>query len=203
MRRIGFLLDQIQLSGESKEVIDELVKLSTTYGIMTPYTSFLADETTALGKPMAVRRRALKEAAGLSDATSGFKGQAAAQARGSLNRARYAAVPGVPGGSGGAVRQWGHGDRKAYEAGQAEYVAGVRNVGSRTFFRRGKMWVTASTAKLDLVKDADKIKVIERFSKDYFKLVGDNSVEENQVFAAQKAGEELLVELRGVAYRLK
>ena len=65
------------------------------------------------------------------------------------------------------------------------------------------MWVTASTAKLDLVKDADKIKVIERFSKDYFKLVGDNSVEENQVFAAQKAGEELLVELRGVTYRMK
>jgi len=203
VRRIGFLLDQIQLSGESEEVIDELVKLSTTYGIMTPYTSFLADETTALGRPMAVRRRALKEAAGLAGATSGFKGQAAARTRGSLSRAPSAAAPGVPGGSGGAVRQWGHGDRKAYEAGTAEYVVGVRNVGNRTFFRRGKVWVTSATAKLDLVKDADKIKVIERFSKEYFDLVRHNTVEENQVFAAQKAGEELLVELRGVTYRMK
>ena len=109
----------------------------------------------------------------------------------------------MPGGSGGAVRQWGHGDRKAYEAGQAEYVAGVRNVGNRTFFRRGKVWVTPATAKLDLVKDADKIKVIERFSKEYFKLVRDNGIEDNQVFAAQQAGEELLVELRGVTYRVK
>jgi Ca-activated chloride channel family protein len=41
-RRIGYLLDQIRLSGESAEVKDEVVRLSKKYGIMTPYTSFLA-----------------------------------------------------------------------------------------------------------------------------------------------------------------
>ena len=45
VRRVGFIIDQVDLHGRSKELIDELVALSTRYGILTPYTSFLADET--------------------------------------------------------------------------------------------------------------------------------------------------------------
>lgn len=42
-RKIGYLLDEIRLNGENKEVIDEIINLSLRYGIMTPYTSFLVD----------------------------------------------------------------------------------------------------------------------------------------------------------------
>lgn len=45
-RRIGFLIDQIDLHGKSTELVNELVDLSRRYGILTPYTSFLADENT-------------------------------------------------------------------------------------------------------------------------------------------------------------
>ena len=48
VRRVGFLIDQVDLHGRSKELIDELVALSTRYGILTPYTSFLADERVPL-----------------------------------------------------------------------------------------------------------------------------------------------------------
>ena len=48
MRRVGFIIDQIDLHGQNKELIDELVALSTRYGILTPYTSFLADERVQL-----------------------------------------------------------------------------------------------------------------------------------------------------------
>ncbi|WP_165069033.1 VIT domain-containing protein [Paludisphaera rhizosphaerae] len=48
VRRIGDLIDQIDLNGQNKELVDELVRLSTQYGVMTPYTSFLADERTPL-----------------------------------------------------------------------------------------------------------------------------------------------------------
>jgi Ca-activated chloride channel family protein len=41
MRKIGFLLNEIRLNGEVMELIDEVVELSTEYGIITPYTSFL------------------------------------------------------------------------------------------------------------------------------------------------------------------
>jgi Ca-activated chloride channel family protein len=43
-RRIGFLLDQIRLNGEDKELVDEITSLAKTYGIVTPYTSFLIVE---------------------------------------------------------------------------------------------------------------------------------------------------------------
>ena len=44
-RRIGEIIDQIDLVGKNDELVKELVELSTKHGILTPYTSFLADET--------------------------------------------------------------------------------------------------------------------------------------------------------------
>lgn len=43
-RKIGYLLDQIRLHGESTELKDEVVRLSLAYGIETPYTSYLVLE---------------------------------------------------------------------------------------------------------------------------------------------------------------
>ena len=40
-RKVGFLLDQIRLNGNSKELVDEVVTLAKRYGITTPYTSYL------------------------------------------------------------------------------------------------------------------------------------------------------------------
>ncbi|MBN2461548.1 MAG: VWA domain-containing protein [Candidatus Cloacimonetes bacterium] len=49
-RRIGHLLDLIRLYGESDEMVDEVTQLARTYGIVTPYTSYLIleDEDTRL-----------------------------------------------------------------------------------------------------------------------------------------------------------
>lgn len=40
-RKVGYLLDQIRVQGETKEVVDEVVQLAKRYGITTPYTSYL------------------------------------------------------------------------------------------------------------------------------------------------------------------
>lgn len=48
MRRIGEILDDLDLKGKNDELVKELVALSTKHGILTPYTSFLADENTNL-----------------------------------------------------------------------------------------------------------------------------------------------------------
>jgi Ca-activated chloride channel family protein len=45
MRRIGEIIDELDLNGKNEELVKELVLLSTKHGILTPYTSFLADET--------------------------------------------------------------------------------------------------------------------------------------------------------------
>jgi len=41
-RRIGHLLEDMRKNGETGEVKDEVIRLSKQYGIMTPYTAFLA-----------------------------------------------------------------------------------------------------------------------------------------------------------------
>lgn len=43
-RRVGWLMEQIRNNGETKEVRDEIVDLGTRFGIVTPYTSFLATD---------------------------------------------------------------------------------------------------------------------------------------------------------------
>jgi Ca-activated chloride channel family protein len=40
-RKVGYMLDQIRLNGEKKELVDEVVTLAKKYGITTPYTSWL------------------------------------------------------------------------------------------------------------------------------------------------------------------
>ncbi len=47
MRRIGELIDQIDLDGKHDELVNELVQLSLKHGIVTPYTAYLADENSA------------------------------------------------------------------------------------------------------------------------------------------------------------
>lgn len=40
-RKVGFILDQIRINGESKELVAEVTALAKKYGIATPYTSYL------------------------------------------------------------------------------------------------------------------------------------------------------------------
>jgi Ca-activated chloride channel family protein len=40
-RRVGYLLDQIRMHGESKELKDEVTRLAREHGIVTPYTAYL------------------------------------------------------------------------------------------------------------------------------------------------------------------
>jgi Ca-activated chloride channel family protein len=40
-RRVGYLLDEIRLRGESKELKDEVTELARKFNIVTPYTAFL------------------------------------------------------------------------------------------------------------------------------------------------------------------
>jgi Ca-activated chloride channel family protein len=43
-RRVGWLLDEIRMHGESKELVDEVTQLAREHGIVTPYTAYLIME---------------------------------------------------------------------------------------------------------------------------------------------------------------
>ena len=57
-RRIDELLTEIEEHGESRRKVDEVVELGTEWGIVTPYTSYLAiDPSEAVANQQPVRRR--------------------------------------------------------------------------------------------------------------------------------------------------
>ena len=47
-RRVGELVDQLDLNGSNPELMKELLELAKKHGILTPYTSFLADDNVVL-----------------------------------------------------------------------------------------------------------------------------------------------------------
>lgn len=203
-RRIGEIIDELDLKGKNDELVKELVELSTKHGILTPYTSFLADETARpmdLAQPGPALRRALSEVDKLEQA----EGRGGFAQRAEKSRLQVAARPAAPNsGLGGAVVRDIQSDRE-------NKVSGVRAAGKETFYERSvdvggvrkKRLVTPETAKLDPEKDKDQITTIERFSDEYFALVRANTVEENQLLAVQQPDEELLVQFRGKAYLVK
>jgi Ca-activated chloride channel family protein len=50
-RRVGWLIEEIRINGETKELKDEVTDLGTRYGIVTPYTSYLATDGTVATAP--------------------------------------------------------------------------------------------------------------------------------------------------------
>lgn len=126
IRRIGEIIDELDLKGENKELVDELVRLSTQHGVLTPYTSFLADETTDVtafsSNAMQTRRNTemLRETIGSNAfGQRGFKREmqfadnlgAPASARDSMELAKDAtpARPGAPPTSNAPMRSSGFG----------------------------------------------------------------------------------------------
>jgi Ca-activated chloride channel family protein len=57
-RRVGWLMEQIRSNGEARELRDEVVDLGTRYGIVTPYTSYLALEPGATADAVTVTSNA-------------------------------------------------------------------------------------------------------------------------------------------------
>jgi hypothetical protein len=55
-RRVGYLLDQVRMHGESKELKDEIVELARRWGVVTPYTAMLIiEDERRRGVPLAQR----------------------------------------------------------------------------------------------------------------------------------------------------
>jgi Ca-activated chloride channel family protein len=83
-RKIGALLNQVRLQGPDEETVDQIVRLSIRYGIVTPYTSYLVTEPMAFGADAreGIAAQALDEMLAMPTIVSGEKavGQAAAEA---------------------------------------------------------------------------------------------------------------------------
>jgi Ca-activated chloride channel family protein len=211
-RRIGELIDELDLNGKNEELIAELVMLSTKHGILTPYTSFLADETVrpelasvgnaASASKQLDRLSAVSGAGGVVQRATKqmFKSTDQAYAPQSASGESYAAAPGG-GGYGSAT---GGIPGSASQQSESKLVRdSITVMNSQTLYRRGRMLVTPETASLDLEKDSSKITKLKRFTSEYFELVSKNSAADNQLLGQQATDESLLVKIRGVIYLIE
>jgi Ca-activated chloride channel family protein len=225
MRRIGEIIDELDLKGKNQELVEELVALSTKHGILTPYTSFLADENArpmelsyreseAVQRQVQSRVERLEEAEGRAGfAQRAYKGtlqraaQAPAAAGGAFGYGGVANADSAPGMAGGGTAPATSAPlSNAYQDIDEDRVVladAVQTVGNEALYKRGKLWIAQNAIGVDPEKDRAQIEEIERFTDKYFGLIAANTAEENAVLARQQPGEELLIKLRGKTYRIK
>lgn len=181
VRRVGEILTELDLKGKNDELIKELVKLSTRHGILTPYTSFMADENTNV-RDLAGNVRYTRERLQVLQLAEGRSGFAQRVMSGRLQRADRA--PAEPGGGAPAAEAadafFGGAAAKAYStpgrpgpdlaerAKREAEVAGqnVRTIGNRTFYQRGGQWIDSLVTK----EQEAKATRIKQFSDEYFAL---------------------------------
>jgi Ca-activated chloride channel family protein len=96
-RKVGFLLDQIRLNGQQKELMDEMLGLAKKYGIATPYTSYLV----VPDAPVPVANASISRSAVPMDAAVGRPGSAEGTGPRTAGRPP-AAGAGIGGGFGGS-----------------------------------------------------------------------------------------------------
>ncbi|MGQ0633771.1 MAG: VIT domain-containing protein [Planctomycetaceae bacterium] len=183
-RRIGEIIDELDLHGQNQELIDELVQLSIRHGIMTPYTSFLADENTALADRRGNRERGLARLQRDLAVDQGARGVAQRIIKGRLQEAgQPASVGGLPLGgfatspaeiqklksamAGKASEQsLGRAVITQNADGEYEVLDAVRNIGQKSFFRKQNQWHD-STVTPEQARQA--IRIVQ-FSDEYFEL---------------------------------
>jgi Ca-activated chloride channel family protein len=189
MRRIGEIIDKIDLEGRNAELIDELVALSKRHGILTPYTSFLADDTGQPTDTASLRKRA-GDALESLDAVDGRLGLSQRQAKASFQRANNANQFGGGGLGGGGARVL---DLKSDKQ---VVLNTVHSVAGKTFFRRDETWED-STITEEQRKTAIKV---TRFSDEYFKLARELGKDASRYLAVEG---KLLVVIMGQAYKVE
>ena len=178
-RRIGEIIDEVDMNGRNEELIKELVDLSTRHGILTPYTSFLAEEKTDLHNAPA-NTRAAAEQLGQLDAVAG---------EGAINqragKQAFKAAARAP--SAGAA---GYGDASKDRQVQ---VNSVMNLGSRSFYRRDGKWIDSRVTD----KMRGSVNNIKRYSDEYFALIDKHGKDVAKYLAID---EPVVLELDGKAY---
>jgi Ca-activated chloride channel family protein len=188
-RRVGEIIDELDLKGQNQELIDELVQLSVKHGILTPYTSFLANERTDLAQRVENSREARDE---VSKKLSIAGGQAGFAQRESKGKLQTATAPQATARAYNAPR-----GAVTFEdaEGKPQIVEGVRNLGQKTFFRRDNRWKD-STVTPEQEKQA--IRIVQ-FSPEYFDLAATRGGQMSKYLAFN---EPVLLNLDGKIYQI-
>jgi len=184
-RRVGWLMEQVRSNGEQKELRDEIVDLGTRYGIVTPYTSYLAleDGATSLNfvNGGAVQRR---------DAGRG-------SVFGNMRAPAPASAPKVVAQTGADAVQQSKTQREQQDViriNEEPPSTAVRRVAGKTFYLIDGVWTDSEFKAESKLPET----VVVFGSDEYFALLKQNS----NLGSYFSLGERVVVVLDGRVYRV-
>ena len=171
-RKVGYLLNQVRLNGPEQETIDQIVRLSIRYGIVTPYTSYLVTEPLPLGaaEQSRIAEDALRQMQAMP--TQAVSGQAAVEKAAGQSSLANAEAP----------------------APSAEEAGGkVKVVGAHSFVLKDGTWI-------DTAYDPSKGKTVKVafLSDDFFALTKANP----ELAGAFALGPSVIAMADGTAYEV-
>jgi Ca-activated chloride channel family protein len=180
-RRVGWLMEQIRTNGEQKELRDEVVDLGTRYGIVTPYTSYLAleNEQSSLNVVPAPANAPMTRRPGRI-----LGGMAAPKAADATATTGAVAVQ--------ESKRTGD-QQRAYQL-KEEASSVIRRAGGKTFYLRDDVWTDA-----EFKADANLPETALTFGSDeYFALLKQKPA----LASYFSLGERVIVVFEGKVYRV-
>jgi Ca-activated chloride channel family protein len=179
-RRVGFLLDEIRVHGETSELRDETTELARKYGIVTPYTAYLIIEDEdrrrvpmvdrsmqSMSADAATRAEVAKAWTGFKDKKEGEDGVANARSQNAFKFAQQAPAS-IAAGAFESLR----GFAAAAPAGTpaaarlSQYTQQSKFVNGRAFFQNGNQWIDSNAQN-----NSAKRQRVQFNSEEYFNLL--------------------------------
>lgn len=190
-KRIGHLINQIDLYGKSDELINELVKLSTKHGILTPYTAFLAKENTDFRDVGANVQSTTEELEELNNISGG-----AANANRSYKNKMMNNQSLAKDGEYDAFKQdiSGEGSIKISDSDEKIENRKIRTMAGKTFYNENDSWIESNISQTE----QNTAKVIKKYSNEYFEISKKNHASLNQVLSLKGT---IIVNLNGTTYK--
>ncbi len=183
-RKIAELIDVIRQTGAEpgvstddpkiKELVDEIVRLSTEFGILTEYTAFLAKEGTELSDRELVLREAGSEL--------GRRAMRVRAGKGAVSQSYNIAAQKQ------AVTM-SYGNEYLDEDMQRVRITNVQQINDRAFYNRNNQWIDSGI--VDKEKDIKPDKTIEFGSEEFFELA-ERLAKENRQGSIALRGEVVL-----------
>lgn len=192
-RKIAYLLDEIRLRGENRELVTEIVRLATRHGIVTPYTAALIVEDAE--QPAAAHAAARPASGGLARrarASKAGEGRAPAEAaRGGRASGKDAVTAAKQLRELQAAGYVSDGDDESRDKKRDEPSA-IRQIADKTFVFADGRYVDSSW------DGKGEPKKIDAYSSEYFALLKSSEA----VARYLAIGEHVIVKLGDVVYEI-
>jgi len=179
-RRVGWLVEQVRVNGENKELKDEMIELGLRFGLVTPYTSYLATDGSVTSVSTRAQLTDLAAAAPAKMAERTGAGAVTMSVRQNAMRTNSTIF-----------------EEKKKDAREKILVDDSENnrfFGSKNFVRRGNVWVDSEFTEGSKLRGV----TVQFASRDYLELAAENP----ELAKYFSIGEEAVVVWRGTVYRV-